>query len=80
MADRLFERVLNQATASAAAAAAAADPTVHAQKKQRTEEEELRKMNTGMTAADAIKRILLAYKDKDYFRWAGQQGIASLAK
>ena len=35
---------------------------------QADEEEELRKSSTNMTAADAIKRILLAAKDKDYFR------------
>lgn len=28
-------------------------------------------MTTGMTAGDAIKRILLAVKDRDYFRWGG---------
>lgn len=25
-------------------------------------------MSAGMTASDAIKRMLLAYKDRDYFR------------
>lgn len=38
---------------------------------QASEEEGLRKLSSGMTAADAIKRILLAHKDKDYFRWVG---------
>ena len=35
---------------------------------QVSEEASLRKMTTGMTASDAIKRMLLAYKDRDYFR------------
>lgn len=35
---------------------------------QASAEDELRKMTSGMTAGDAIKRILLAAKDKDYFR------------
>lgn len=35
---------------------------------QASEEDELRKLTTGMTAGDAIKRILLAAKDRDYFR------------
>ena len=37
---------------------------------QVSEEESLRKMTAGMTASDAIKRMLLAYKDRDYFRCA----------
>lgn len=35
---------------------------------QVSEEDSLRKMTGGMTASDAIKRMLLAYKDRDYFR------------
>lgn len=35
---------------------------------QVSEEASLRKMTTGMTASDAIRRMLLAYKDRDYFR------------
>ena len=35
---------------------------------QASAEDALRKLSTGMTAGDAIKRILLAAKDKDYFR------------
>ncbi|EFN55938.1 hypothetical protein CHLNCDRAFT_145221 [Chlorella variabilis] len=50
MADRIFERILNQTAAGA------------------NEEEQLRKLSSGMTAGDAIKRILLAAKDRDYFR------------
>lgn len=41
---------------------------------QASEEEELRRKTEGMTAADAIKRILLAQKDKDYFRQGGGGG------
>ncbi len=44
---------------------------LQAQPKVRTtvdDEEDLRKEAAPMTAADAIKRTLLAWKDKDYFR------------
>ena len=44
---------------------------LNAQPKVRTaadDEEDLRKEAAPMTAADAIKRTLLAWKDKDYFR------------
>jgi hypothetical protein len=35
---------------------------------QASEEERLRKLSTSMTAGDAIKRMLLASRDRDYFR------------
>lgn len=41
---------------------------------QANDEAAMRKLDTGMTASDAIQRMLLAAKDKDYFRWAGERG------
>lgn len=75
MADRVFERVLNQVSAQAQALEDDSDPARRYAKKQRTEEDALRGIKEGMTARDAIKRILLAYKDKDYFRCAVQSHL-----
>jgi hypothetical protein len=40
---------------------------------QKNEESELRKLSSNMTAGDAIKRILLAAKDRDFFRQGRHQ-------
>lgn len=64
MADRVFERILNQT----ADRVEPQDPEQRRKKVKATEEDGLRKLSTGMTAGDAIKRILLAAKDRDYFR------------
>lgn len=74
MADRAFERALHEASATASARHEAADPSRRQERARKAEEEELRKLDTGMTAGDAIKRILLAAKDKDYFRCSGVVG------
>lgn len=68
MADRIFERILNQTAADVEAKQQQQDPELRRKKAQASAEDELRKMTTGMTAGDAIKRILLAVKDRDYFR------------
>ncbi|PRW57043.1 Heat shock N-terminal [Chlorella sorokiniana] len=68
MADRIFERMLNQTAADVEAQHEQADPEAQRRKAQVSEEASLRKMTTGMTASDAIKRMLLAHKDRDYFR------------
>ena len=68
MSDRLFERLFSEAAAQAEAHLDAQDVEGHAQKRQRTEEDGLRRKTTDMTASDAIQRILLADKDRDYFR------------
>ena len=47
---------------------------------QASAEDELRKLSTGMTAGDAIKRILLAAKDKDYFRCPAGRGWGLLVR
>lgn len=69
--DQSFERLFEAAAARAAAHTLENEddqPIVRAQKRQRTEEDELRRKKDGMTSADAIQRILLAQKDQDYFR------------
>ena len=71
MADRMFERVLNQASAEATAEADAADPETERRRAEAREEAALRRLGDSMTVADACKRILLASKDRDYFRWGG---------
>ncbi len=68
MADRAFERLFMQAAAEEEIQQEREDPELRKQKRQRIEEENLRKMTDGMTAKDAIQRILLADKDRDYFR------------
>jgi len=69
MGDFEFDRAFNRTAAMVAKAQAAlakqAQPTVVQQAK---EEQHLRKLTTNMTVEDAIKRILLAYTDRDYFR------------
>mmetsp|Transcript_14202 Transcript_14202/g.42894 ORF Transcript_14202/g.42894 Transcript_14202/m.42894 type:complete len:285 (+) Transcript_14202:496-1350(+) len=68
MADRAFDRLFNEAQAKERAVEEA---YLAAQPKVRTaadDEEDLRHEAAPMTAADAIKRTLLAWKDKDYFR------------
>ncbi|PSC70653.1 molecular chaperone [Micractinium conductrix] len=62
MADRVFERVLQQTST------AEPNPDARRQKAQANDEAAMRKLDTGMTASDAIQRMLLAAKDKDYFR------------
>lgn len=46
-------------------------------KKSAIEDEEaaLRKAADPMTVADAIKRILLAWRDRDYFRWEASDQV-----
>jgi hypothetical protein len=76
MAERLLERALNRASATVAAYQEQVDPVARQEKQQKYAEDELRKAKEGMTAADAIQRILLAYKDKDYFRCdEGKHGV-----
>ena len=67
MADRAFERLFSQAAVEQDQLEQE-DPEVRKQKRQRTEEDEMRRKTDTMTAKDAIQRILLADKDRDYFR------------
>lgn len=68
MADRAFERLFTQAAVEVETHYEREDPEARQRKRQRTEEDELRQLKGDMTACDAIKRILLADKDRDYFR------------
>lgn len=68
MADRTFDRLFNEAQAKERAveeAYLATLPTIHT---EADDENILRRASAPMTAADGIARILLAWKDKDYFR------------
>lgn len=69
MSDQDFDRLFNRQY-GIIAKAQEAHSAVHQTeiRKKESEEEKLRKAKTIMTVTDAIKRILLAYKDKDYFR------------
>ena len=67
--DRLFERAFNQAAASANAELDRHERKRKAAEPDEADEEEaLRNMATPMERQDAIQRVLLADKDKDYFR------------
>lgn len=68
MADRAFDRMFNAAQAREAAAEEAYFAALPKKRSSADDEEDLRKAAAPMTAADAIARILLAWKDKDYFR------------
>lgn len=68
MADRAFERAFARATAQAVTIEELHDPEMERCKRRKTEEARIRRIDTDMTTADAIERILLAHKDRDYFR------------
>ena len=81
MADRAFDRIFNEAAAREAAAEEAYFASVPKKRTAADDEEDLRKAAAPMTAADAIARILLAWKDKAYFRCrVFQQGCQRLRK
>jgi DnaJ family protein C protein 8 len=71
MADRAFDRIFSQAVAAVGEQCEAEDPERQRERRQASAEDGMRRMTAGMTAADAITRILLADRDKDYFRCAG---------
>lgn len=60
--DRVFHKAFS---AQSQAEQAAAQPRV---KTKQDEEEELRHLASKMDASDAIQRMLLATRDKDFFR------------
>lgn len=66
--DRMFDKVFAQAAAAVGNAQEQADTDHQQVVKERNKEDDLRKISTDMTASDAIQRIILAGKDKDYFR------------
>lgn len=68
MAERVLDRLFAQAAAAVETQQALDDPERDIQTKEKSSEEEMRKLKTTMTVSDAIRRILLADKDKDYFR------------
>ena len=68
MADRLFERAFQTANLEEERRDDGLRREKAARSQERTQEQQLRSKATGMTAADAIQRILLAAKDRDYFR------------
>lgn len=68
MGERLINRVFNQALTADQRAAQEQD--AQRSKAKRTADDDVRDTCTPMQASDAIKRILLAKKDKDWFRCA----------
>lgn len=68
MADRAFDRMFNDAQAREVAAEEAYFASLPKKRTAADDEDDLRKTAAPMTAADAMSRILLAWKDKDYFR------------
>ncbi len=69
MDERLLNRRFNSALTSEQAQVW--DPESIVEEAEHNEEAALRKLDAPMDAKDAIKRILLAKKDKDYFRCLG---------
>jgi hypothetical protein len=67
MAEKVLERAFNKAMAGHLSAQ---DEAERPAKRPKVEDEDalLRKKDAPMQVADAIQRILLADKDKDYFR------------
>lgn len=72
MADKLFDRAFNKVLAHqrVAEVKAEAQRPLTQQEIEAQETERLRAAETPMNVSDAIKRILLSEKDKDYFRSA----------
>lgn len=72
----MAERLLNAANAAVLEAEGAGRPAMSPGQAQ---EAAMRKEKAPMKAADAIQRILLAHKDKDYFRcgrgWGWMDGV-----
>ena len=67
MGERLLNRVFNTAAAQQAHQEEGERPQ---EKAAANEEDALRRSDAPMDAKDAIKRILLAQKDRDWFRCA----------
>lgn len=63
-----FARAFNKLHAEATLAVDAQDVELQRARKEEREEEKLRQREGPMTAADAVPRILQAWKDSDYFR------------
>jgi hypothetical protein len=71
MGDRALDRNFAQAAAAVQKLQDSIDPDKQVERQQVGDDELMRRMTAGMTAGDAIKRILLAEKDRDYFRSVG---------
>ena len=72
MGERLLDRAFNKALSQqrrADAKVEAERPLTDGERKVQ-EEEKVRQETAPMTGHDAIQRMLLAEKDKDYFRYA----------
>lgn len=68
MAGRAFDRLFNEAQAKERTVEEAYLASLPKVRTEADDEEDLRRAAAPMTAADAIARTLLAWKDKDYFR------------
>lgn len=68
MAERLLDRTFNALAAQADGGGAGTG--VPRPRTQQDDEDELRRVGAPMDVQDAIARILLAFKDKDFFRRA----------
>ncbi len=66
MAERLLDRRFN--VLAAQADVGTSEPSVARERTKQDEEDALRKAGTPMDVQNAIARIQLAFKDKDYFR------------
>jgi hypothetical protein len=71
--DRAFERAFTKVHAGVAAAIP--DPEAKQAAKVQSEEDRLRQETAPITAADAVQRIALAFRDGDYFRCAREDPI-----
>lgn len=70
MAERLINKAFSRLNAEVAKAQDDMDPDAHKRKVEKTAEQTMRDTAAPMSAKDAVQRILLAWKDKDYFRYA----------
>lgn len=78
MDHRAFDKAFNEAQATQSKALDEMEKKMFPKKRtQEDEDEEIRNLATPMDIKNAEQRILLAYKDKDYFRYAFFHHICS---
>lgn len=79
MAEHLFNRAFSTLNAQVAKAQDEMNPDARKRKIEKTDEQRMREKAAPMSASDAVQRILLAWKDQDYFRRALSAGsVAAL--
>lgn len=75
MSSKFLNRAFNKLNAEVEKVRQNADPEAGKRVQEKDAEQALREESAPMTAGDAIQRIILAWKDKDYFRLLGMPPV-----